>query len=145
MITRAHTVTFEGMEPREVDVECAISPGLPGFAIVGLPDKAVSEARERIRAVLNGLSLALPAKKITINLTPADLPKTGSHFDLAIALALLAALEVVPRDAVGEAIAIGEVIDSLTVTFATLVLISLVTIVLHDMRKMVQISTISPT
>ena len=108
MITRAHTVTFEGMEPREVDVECAISPGLPGFAIVGLPDKAVSEARERIRAVLNGLSLALPAKKITINLTPADLPKTGSHFDLAIALALLAALEVVPRDAVGEAIAIGE-------------------------------------
>ena len=57
MITRAHTVTFEGMEPREVDVECAISPGLPGFAIVGLPDKAVSEARERIRAVLNGLSL----------------------------------------------------------------------------------------
>ena len=108
MITRAHTVTFEGMEPREVDVECAISPGLPGFAIVGLPDKAVSEARERICAVLNGLSLALPAKKITINLTPADLPKTGSHFDLAIALALLAALEVVPRDAVGEAIAIGE-------------------------------------
>ena len=94
MITRAHTVTFEGMEPREVDVECAISPGLPGFAIVGLPDKAVSEARERIRAVLNGLSLALPAKKITINLTPADLPKTGSHFDLAIALALLAALEI---------------------------------------------------
>ena len=108
MITRAHTVTFEGMEPREVDVECAISPGLPGFAIVGLPDKAVSEARDRIRAVLNDLSLALPAKKITINLTPADLPKTGSHFDLAIALALLAALEVVPRDAVGEAIAIGE-------------------------------------
>ena len=108
MITRAHTVTFEGMEPREVDVECAISPGLPGFAIVGLPDKAVSEARDRIRAVLNDLSLALPAKKITINLTPADLPKTGSHFDLAIALALLAALEVVPRDAVGEAITIGE-------------------------------------
>lgn len=69
MITRAHAVTFEGMEPREVDVECAISPGLPGFAIVGLPDKAVSEARDRIRAVLNDLSLALPAKKITINLT----------------------------------------------------------------------------
>ena len=63
MITRAHTVTFEGMEPRKVDVECAISPGLPGFAIVGLPDKAVSEARERIRAVLNALSLALPVKK----------------------------------------------------------------------------------
>ena len=76
MITRAHAVTFEGMEPREVDVECAISSGLPGFAIVGLPDKAVSEARDRIRAVLNDLSLALPAKKITINLTPADLPKT---------------------------------------------------------------------
>ena len=108
MITRTYTVTFEGMAPREVDVECAISPGLPGFAIVGLPDKAVSEARERIRAALNVLSLALPAKKITINLTPADLPKTGSHFDLPIALALLAGLEVVPHDAVSEAIAIGE-------------------------------------
>ena len=108
MITRAYTVTFEGMAPRLVDVECAICPGLPGFAIVGLPDKAVSEARERIRAALNVLSLALPAKKITINLTPADLPKTGSHFDLPIALALLAGLEVVPHDTVSEAIAIGE-------------------------------------
>ena len=108
MITRAYTVTFEGRAPRLVDDECAISPGLPGFAIVGLPDKAVSEARERIRAALNVLSLALPAKKITINLTPADLPKTGSHFDLPIALALLAGLEVVPHDTVSEAIEIGE-------------------------------------
>lgn len=73
MITRAQTVTFEGMEPRELDVECSIGPRLPGFVIVGLPDKAVSEARDRIRAVLNDLSLALLAKKITINFTPADL------------------------------------------------------------------------
>ena len=75
MITRAHTVTFEGMEPRDVDVECAISPGLPGFAIVGLPDKALSEARDRIRAVLNNLSLALPAKKSPLTLVLQICPK----------------------------------------------------------------------
>jgi magnesium chelatase family protein len=93
----AYTVAFEGVEARTVEVQCAISPGLPAFAIVGLPDKAVSEARERVRAALSALAIALPPKRITINLSPADLPKEGSHFDLPIALALLGALEIVPN------------------------------------------------
>lgn len=108
MVVRAHTVAFEGIEARPVEVQCALSPGLPGFAIVGLPNKAVSEARERVRAALSALGLALPSKKITINLSPADMPKDGSHYDLPIALALLAALNVVPPELVEEFVALGE-------------------------------------
>ncbi len=108
MIARAHTLAFEGIETRAVEVQCAVAPGLPSFAIVGLPDKAVSEARERVRASLSALSIALPSKRITINLAPADLPKEGAHFDLPIALALLAAIEVLPRDAVEGVVALGE-------------------------------------
>ncbi len=108
MVARAHTVAFEGVEARPVEVQCAISPGLPGFTIVGLPDKAVSEARERVRAALSAMSIALPSKRITINLSPADLPKEGSHFDLPIAIALLAALDILPKDAVDGTLALGE-------------------------------------
>jgi magnesium chelatase family protein len=108
MMARAQTVAFEGVEARLVEVQCAVSPGMPGFAVVGLPDKAVSEARDRVRAALNALAIALPAKRITVNLSPADLPKEGSHFDLPIALALLAAIEIVPMDAVAETVALGE-------------------------------------
>ena len=108
MITRAHTVAFEGFEPREITVECAIMPGLPQFTIVSLPDKAVSEAKERIRAALSAMVIALPSKRITINLIPADVPKMGSHFDLAIALAMLAALEIIPAEDVAEAVSLGE-------------------------------------
>jgi magnesium chelatase family protein len=89
-------------------VQCAVSPGLPGFSIVGLPDKAVSEARERVRAALSAMAIALPSRRITVNLSPADLPKEGSHFDLPIALALLAAIDVLPRDAVEGTLALGE-------------------------------------
>jgi magnesium chelatase family protein len=108
MIARAYTVAFEGIEARSVEVQCAVAPGLPAFTIVGLPDKAVSEARERVRAALNALSIALPSKRITVNMSPADLPKEGSHFDLPIALALLAALDILPRDAVEQTLALGE-------------------------------------
>lgn len=108
MVSRAYTVAFEGVEARMVEVQCAVTSGLPGFAIVGLPDKAVSEARERVRAALSAMAIALPSKKITVNLSPADLPKEGSHFDLPIALALLAAMEIIPRDAVEQAVALGE-------------------------------------
>ena len=104
----AYTVAFEGVEARTVEVQCAVSPGLPAFAIVGLPDKAVSEARERVRAALSALAIALPPKRITINLSPADLPKEGSHFDLPIALALLGALEIVPKDELDALVSIGE-------------------------------------
>jgi magnesium chelatase family protein len=108
MVTRAYTVAFEGVEARPVEVQCALAPGLPAFSIVGLPDKAVSEARDRVRAALSAMSIALPSKRITINLSPADLPKEGSHFDLPIALALLAALGVVPPDEIEAAVALGE-------------------------------------
>ncbi len=85
-----------------------MAPGLPSFSIVGLPDKAVSEARERVRASLAALAIALPSKRITINLAPADLPKEGAHFDLPIALALLAAIGILPGDAVEGVVALGE-------------------------------------
>lgn len=108
MISRAHTVAFQGIEARPVEVQCSLVAGLPAFAIVGLPDKAVSEARERVRAAFAAMSIALPAKRITINLSPADLPKEGSHFDLPIALALLVAIGIVPAEAVADTIALGE-------------------------------------
>ncbi len=108
MISRAYTVAFQGVEARPVEVQCAVAPGLPAFSIVGLPDKAVSEARERVRAAFAALSIALPARRITVNLSPADLPKEGSHFDLPIALALLAAIEIIPPEAASESIALGE-------------------------------------
>ena len=104
----AYTVAFEGVEARPVEVQCAVSPGVPGFAIVGLPDKAVSEARERVRAALTSMAIALPSKRITVNLSPADLPKEGSHFDLPIALGLLAALGVIPAGELAQTIALGE-------------------------------------
>ncbi len=108
MVARAYTVAFEGVSARPVEVQCAVTPGMPAFAIVGLPDKAVSEARDRVRTALSSLAIALPSKRITINLSPADLPKEGSHFDLPIALALLAALEIIPRDAAEGTTALGE-------------------------------------
>ena len=103
-----YTVAFEGVEARMVEVQCAVSPGMPAFAVVGLPDKAVSEARERVRAAINALGISLPSSRITVNLSPADLPKEGSHFDLPIALALLAALDILPKDMVSETVALGE-------------------------------------
>lgn len=108
MVTIAHSVAFRGVEACLVEVQCALSPGLPGFSVVGLPDKAVSEAKERVRAALADMAIALPAKKITINLSPADLPKEGSHFDLPIALALLAGIGILPGDVCENLIAMGE-------------------------------------
>ncbi|SEO02850.1 magnesium chelatase family protein [Salinihabitans flavidus] len=108
MTARAYTVAFEGVEAHRVEVQCAVTPGLPAFAIVGLPDKAVSEARDRVRSALSSMAIALPSKRITVNLSPADLPKEGSHFDLPIAVALLAALEIIPKDAAESTVALGE-------------------------------------
>jgi len=108
MVAVSYTVAFRGIDAELVEVQCTVSPGLPAFSIVGLPDKAVTEAKERVRAALTALSIALPAKRVTINLSPADLPKEGSHFDLPIALALLAALEAVPGDMVAETLSLGE-------------------------------------
>jgi magnesium chelatase family protein len=108
MVSHAYTVAFQGIDARLVEVQCAIAPGLPNFSIVGLPDKSVSEARERVRAALASMSIALPSRRITINLSPADLPKEGSHFDLPIALALLGALGIIPTDQTQDTVALGE-------------------------------------
>ncbi len=92
MAATVATVAYLGLEARTVEVQVQLSSGLPKFTIVGLPDKAVAESRERVRAALASIGLALPPKVITVNLSPADLPKEGSHYDLPIALCLLAAI-----------------------------------------------------
>ena len=101
-------MAFEGIEARSVDVQVQVAPGLPHFAMVGLPDKAVSEAKERVRAALVASGLALPARRITVNLAPADLPKEGSHYDLPIALGLMAEIGAIPRNAVAGFTVVGE-------------------------------------
>jgi hypothetical protein len=108
MVQRVSTVAFEGIEARAVDVQVQVAPGLPAFAIVGLPDKAVSETRERVRSALIASGLALPARRITVNLAPADLPKEGSHYDLPIALGLMAAIGAIPPDALSGFTVLGE-------------------------------------
>src|SRR5262252_1423857 len=108
MVQRVSTEAFEGIEARAVDVQVQVAPGLPAFAIVGLPDKAVSEARERVRSALIASGLALPARRIIVNLAPADLPKEGSHYDLPIALGLMAAIGAIPPDALNGHVVLGE-------------------------------------
>ncbi|MGO4713588.1 YifB family Mg chelatase-like AAA ATPase [Bradyrhizobium sp. 2TAF24] len=108
MVQHVSTVAFEGITARAVDVQVQVAPGLPVFAIVGLPDKAVSEARERVRSALIASGLALPARRITVNLAPADLPKEGSHYDLPIALGLMAAIGAIPSDALSGFTVLGE-------------------------------------
>jgi len=108
MVQRIATVAFEGIDARAVDVQVQVAPGLPAFNIVGLPDKAVSEAKERVRAALVASGLALPARRITVNLAPADLPKEGSHYDLPIALGLMAAIGAIPHDALSSFTVLGE-------------------------------------
>jgi magnesium chelatase family protein len=108
MVARVRTVAFHGVEVVDVEAQVTLTAGLPAFAIVGLPDKAVAESRERVRGALAALGLALPPRHITVNLAPADVLKEGSHFDLPIALGLLAAMEVLPQDEIGGYVAVGE-------------------------------------
>ena len=108
MVARVQTVAFAGIKVLDVDVQVQVSSGLPAFTVVGLPDKAVAESRERVRAALHAMGLALPPKRITVNLAPADLAKEGSHFDLPIALGLLAAIGALPADALDGYVALGE-------------------------------------
>ncbi len=108
MVSRTYTVAFQGVQARLVEVQCSVTPGLPAFGVVGLPDKAVTEARDRVRSALSAMAVALPSKRIPVNLSPADLPKEGSHFDLPIALALLAALDIVPSEAAQCTVSLGE-------------------------------------
>lgn len=108
MVARVRTVAFLGIDALDVEAQVTIASGLPAFTIVGLPDKTVAESRERVRAALTAMGLALPARRITVNLAPADLLKEGSHFDLPVALGLLAAMEVLPAGEIEHYVALGE-------------------------------------
>lgn len=107
-IARIQTFAFSGVEALPVEVQVQIAPGLPAFLVVGLPDKAVGESRERVRAALTAIGLSLPPKRVLVNMAPADLAKEGSHFDLPIALGVLAAMEILPRDELADFAALGE-------------------------------------
>jgi len=108
-VAHVYTVAFQGIEAREVDVQVHIGEGSGGvFNIVGLADKAVAESKERVRAALGAIGLAMPFRRVTVNLAPADLPKEGSHYDLPIALGLLAAMGVLPASEVANYVAMGE-------------------------------------
>jgi magnesium chelatase family protein len=108
MVASVSTVAYLGLEARAVEVQCNLVAGLPAFVVVGLPDKAVAESRERVRAAIASIGLALPPKRIILNLSPADLPKEGSHFDLPIALALLGAMGVVDAETLSGYVVVGE-------------------------------------
>lgn len=108
MVSRIMTVAFRGIEAVPVDVQVMIAPGKMGMSIVGLPDKAVAESRERIQAALHATGLSMPVKRITVNLAPADLPKEGSHYDLPIAVGLMMAMGVLPQDIAARYVVLGE-------------------------------------
>ncbi len=108
MITHINTLTFNGLEVKKVDLQAQVSSGLPNFIIVGLPDKAIAESKERIRSAIQSIGLQLPPKRIVINLSPADLMKEGSHFDLPIALGILSVMGVVPKEKIQSYMVMGE-------------------------------------
>ena len=108
MVATVATVAYLGLEARAVEVQAQLSTGLSAFHIVGLPDKAVAESRQRVRAALSSIGLALPPKVITVNLSPADLPKEGAHYDLPIALCLLAAIGAIDAESLSHYVAVGE-------------------------------------
>lgn len=108
MTAQVATVAFQGIEALPVDVQAQFTNGQVHFNIVGLADKAISESRERVRAALHAIGLGLPGKRLVVNLSPADLPKEGSHYDLPIALAILSALGVIPPDFLSRFVVLGE-------------------------------------
>jgi magnesium chelatase family protein len=107
-IGRTAAVALLGLDGALVDVEADISANLPGFVIIGLPDTALGEARDRVRAAATNSGCGLPNRKLTVNLSPAALPKHGSGFDLAIAMASLAAAELVSAESVARVVHLGE-------------------------------------
>ncbi|MGK2909712.1 MAG: YifB family Mg chelatase-like AAA ATPase [Sphingobium sp.] len=108
MVATVSTVAYLGLEARRVEVQCQLVPGLPNFIVVGLGDKAVTESKERVRNAIAAIGLSLPPKRITVNLSPADLPKEGSHYDLPIALALLGAMGVIDAETLSGYVVVGE-------------------------------------
>ena len=108
MQAKIKTIAFSGLDVPDVDVQIQISSGIPAFTIVGLPDKAVAESKERVRAAFQAIGISFPAKRITINLAPANLLKEGSHFDLPIAVGILTCMEILPQEELSEYIVLGE-------------------------------------
>ncbi len=108
MVAHVKTIAFKGVDALPIDVQVHLAPGQNAFTVVGLPDKSVAESRERVRAALSAVGLALPYDRITINLSPADLPKEGSHYDVPIALGLLVAMQVLPQEDVADFYVMGE-------------------------------------
>ncbi|RJF90937.1 YifB family Mg chelatase-like AAA ATPase [Sphingomonas cavernae] len=108
MVSIVSTVAYLGLEARGVETQVQVAAGVPGFVVVGLPDKAVAESRERVRAAIAAIGLSLPPKRITVNLSPADLPKEGSHYDLPIALGLLGAMGVIDAETLASYVVVGE-------------------------------------
>jgi magnesium chelatase family protein len=108
LLARVGTVAFEGVSVLPIDVQVQITSGVVAFNVVGLPDKAVAESRERVRGAIHAMGLAWPAKRVTVNLAPADVMKEGSHYDLPIALATLGAMEVLPKEELARFLALGE-------------------------------------
>src|SRR5579885_2968539 len=108
MVARVRTVAFRGVEVVEVETQVTITAGLPAFMVVGLPDKAVAESRERVRGALAALGLSLPGRRIIVNLAPADVVKEGSHFDLPIALGMLGEMGILHSDELEGYTAVGE-------------------------------------
>ncbi|MBR6408867.1 MAG: ATP-binding protein, partial [Alphaproteobacteria bacterium] len=108
MQAKINTIAFSGMDVLNVDLQLQMVAGIPAFTIVGLPDKTVAESKERVRAAFEALGISFPAKRITVNLAPADLLKEGSHFDLAIACAILTAMQILPQEELLEYVVLGE-------------------------------------
>lgn len=108
MVSRVSTVAFHGVDVLKIDVQVQISNGQVTFPIVGLPDKAVGEARVRIRSAVKAMGLSLPGRRITVNLAPASVQKEGSHYDLPMALGILEAMEIIPRDVLSKYYVLGE-------------------------------------
>jgi magnesium chelatase family protein len=108
MLGRSLAVALVGLEGHLVEVEADVTAGLPAFALVGLPDTALVEARDRVRAAAANAGCPLPSRRITVNLSPAALPKAGTAFDLAVAAALLAAADAVPAQSVAARVHVGE-------------------------------------
>lgn len=119
MVASINTVSFQGIDVHPVDVQVQISNGLPAFTIVGLPDKAVAESKERVRAALHALGISMPPKRLTINLAPADISKEGSHYDLPIALGVLAAMDVLPKEELRKMTVLGELSLDATIRAVT--------------------------
>ncbi len=108
MVALVSTAAYLGLEARSVEVQVQVAPGVPAFVVVGLADKAVAESRERVRAAIAAIGLSFPPKRVTVNLSPADLPKEGSHYDLPIALALLGAMGVIDAETLSDYVVVGE-------------------------------------